>query len=176
MPIADARQIEVVVNGLPLWHGAQLAVDTTLVSPVGRDGFPRVRGDVLPGRAIEEATNKKRHDTYRELLAARRCRLVVLGVEVGGRWGDEAVDFLRRLARARVRALPPWLKVSATQGFIHRWSGLAAVAAQCALATSLLELPTGGEVHMDGDAPPIYDVLADARCTFPIADSRLPLR
>ena len=37
-PILDHRTIEVLANGLPLFHGAQLAVDTTLVSPVGRDG------------------------------------------------------------------------------------------------------------------------------------------
>ena len=28
----DQRRIEVIVDGLTLWHGAQLAVDTTLVS------------------------------------------------------------------------------------------------------------------------------------------------
>ena len=33
VPIEDARQIEVVANGLPFWHGAQLAVDTTLCLP-----------------------------------------------------------------------------------------------------------------------------------------------
>ena len=27
----DARRIEVIVDGLSLWHGAQLAVDTTVV-------------------------------------------------------------------------------------------------------------------------------------------------
>ena len=31
-PAPDARRIEIVCNGLPLWHGAQLAVDTTCVS------------------------------------------------------------------------------------------------------------------------------------------------
>ena len=31
--LAD-RRIEVIANGLPLWGGAQLAVDTTLVSPL----------------------------------------------------------------------------------------------------------------------------------------------
>ena len=37
--VHDARVIEAVVcNGLPLWHGAQFAVDATLVSPVTRDG------------------------------------------------------------------------------------------------------------------------------------------
>ena len=40
VPIHDGRRIEVVCNGLPLWHGAQLAVDATLVSPVFRDGRP----------------------------------------------------------------------------------------------------------------------------------------
>ena len=37
----DGRQIEVVANGLPLWGGAQLAVDATMVSPVRRDGHPQ---------------------------------------------------------------------------------------------------------------------------------------
>ena len=30
----DERRIEVIANGLPFWGGAQLAVDTTLVSPL----------------------------------------------------------------------------------------------------------------------------------------------
>ena len=29
--VSDARRIEVVANGLPLWHGAQLAIDATIV-------------------------------------------------------------------------------------------------------------------------------------------------
>ena len=34
---ADNRRLEVVVNALPLFHGAQLAIDTTMVSP--REGW-----------------------------------------------------------------------------------------------------------------------------------------
>ena len=30
----DNRRLEVVVDGLPLFRGAQLAIDTTMVSPV----------------------------------------------------------------------------------------------------------------------------------------------
>ena len=56
----------------------------------------------------------------------------------------------------------------------HRWSGLAAVAAQRAFAATLLELPLGGEDTMDGPVPAAHDVLADARWTFPVHDSRLP--
>ena len=41
VPIADARRLEVVVDGLPLHRGAQLAVDTTLVCALHADGRPR---------------------------------------------------------------------------------------------------------------------------------------
>ena len=49
----DDRRIEVIANGLPLWGGAQVAVDTTLVSPLTAAGAPRrVRGQtaVQPSR------------------------------------------------------------------------------------------------------------------------------
>ena len=39
--LEDARRLEVVVDGLPLHGGAQLAVDTTLVSALYGDGRPR---------------------------------------------------------------------------------------------------------------------------------------
>ena len=36
VPVADDRRIDVVANGLALWHGSQQAVDATIVSPVTR--------------------------------------------------------------------------------------------------------------------------------------------
>ena len=56
----DGRRAEVIADGLPLWHGAQLAIDTTLVSPLHGDGTAR-RGAAnwsrvaLPAR-VKEAT------------------------------------------------------------------------------------------------------------------------
>ena len=38
-PVLDDRRLEVVANALPIWGGAQVAVDTTLVSPVRADGL-----------------------------------------------------------------------------------------------------------------------------------------
>ena len=49
VPIADARRIEVVANGLSLWNGAQLAVDAT-IGPVTRRGEAQPGADVRPGR------------------------------------------------------------------------------------------------------------------------------
>lgn len=175
-PVTDERRIEVVANGLPLWGGAQLAIDTTLVCPLRADGSARARADRVEGVALHEAQRKKRRRTYRELRAARRCRLVVLGIEVGGRWSPEAIDLLRKLVRVRARAAPAYLRAATTQAFACRWSGLLAVAAHKAFAASLLALPLQGEVCIDGDAPAMSDLLTDARWAESPAPSRLPPR
>ena len=41
------RKCEVVADGLPLFHGAQLAIDTTIVSWLGADGTPRLRPNLV---------------------------------------------------------------------------------------------------------------------------------
>ncbi len=167
----DGRQIEVVANGLPLWGGAQLAVDATLVSPVRRDGRPQPHAAEADGTQLQEARRRKERK-YWELLRSRRCRLVVLGLEVGGRWSDEALDFIRRLARAKAREHPPLLRASAQMAYSHRWTGLLAVAAQRALATTLLELPVD-EVGADGELPLLEDVLHEGRLLEAPTPSRL---
>ena len=59
VPPTHCRRIEVVANGLPLWQGAQIAVDTTLVSPLQRDGQPRPGADARPGLALAQAAARK---------------------------------------------------------------------------------------------------------------------
>ena len=83
----DDRRLEVVANGLPLWGGQQLAVDTTLVSPLSGQGQPVRRGGQVAGAALAVARRRKER-AYPELVRAHRCRLVVLAVEVGGRWSS----------------------------------------------------------------------------------------
>ena len=143
-PATDARRIEVLANGLPLWQGAQAAVDTTLVSPLTRDGAPRPGADRTAGSAVAAAANRKWRETYPEMAVARRCKLVVVGIEVGGRFGAEAAAFLRKLAVARAREVPARLRSATRQASLHRWMGMLATAAQRALAHSLLELPLAG--------------------------------
>eukprot|EP00439_Symbiodinium_sp_Y106_P054770 s3461_g7.t1 len=121
VPIADERRIEVVANGLPLWHGSRLAVDATIVSPLTRLGEAHPRADVQPGCGVTNAARRKRHQTYPELGHARRCRLVVVGIEVGGRFGGEAVQLLRLLARHRAAAVPRLLRPSAVTAWVTRW-------------------------------------------------------
>ena len=80
-----ARRLEVVADGLPLFGGAQLAVDTTLVSALHCDGSALGGAANRDGVALAAARRRKER-TYPELVAPwSRCRLVVMANEVGGR-------------------------------------------------------------------------------------------
>ena len=99
----DNRRVEVVVNGLPLFRGAQLAIDTTTVSPVRSDGTARRQCATISGAALDQARRRKER-TYPELAQQHgRARLVVLVCEVGGRWSAESRQFLASLAAAKAR-------------------------------------------------------------------------
>ena len=169
----DDRRIEVIANGLPMWGGSQLAVDTTLVSPLTRSGEPRSRGGTFAGAALQDARRNKER-TYPELLRNRRCRLVVLGIEVGGRWSNEASSFIRMLAQARARSSPPALRAATTSALVSRWSALLTHAAASSFAASLLFEDLSTHHNLDGDLPPLGQLLSDTSPAVPT--SRLPAR
>ena len=89
------------------WHrtcrASQLAVDITLQSALGSSGEPRPHAADVEGAVLVQARIDK-ETTYPELVASTRCLLVVVAIETGGRWSDEAVQFVRQLAQAK--ALP----------------------------------------------------------------------
>ena len=147
-----------------------MAVDATLVSPVRRNGTPQPHAAREDGVQLRVARGRGK---YRELLATRRCRLVVFALEVGGRWSEEAVGFVRLLAKARARADPELLRSASAAGYLHRWTGILAVAAQRALAATLLELPVDEAEGVDGEPPFLEDLLSEARLVDPALPSRL---
>ena len=102
--VHDGRRLEVVAEGLPLFGGAQLALDTTLVSALHCDGSARPHAADVDGVALSPRRRRKEL-TYPELKGPRsRARLVVLAGEVGGRWSAETMSFLGLLAKARSRS------------------------------------------------------------------------
>eukprot|EP00438_Fugacium_kawagutii_P004219 Skav215951 [mRNA] locus=scaffold226:829609:829965:+ [translate_table: standard] len=109
-----------------------------MTSPLTRDGHARLDAATSPGDALHRATPRKRTVTYPEFVGNQRCRLVVVALETGGRWGPEAVDLIRALARAKARGSPPCLRQAATSACIRRWSAIIAVASQRAFAASYL--------------------------------------
>ena len=156
---ADARRLEVVADGLPLFGGAQLAVDTTIVSTLHANGVPRrvhVDGVVLA------AARQRKERRYPELVGRRgRARLVVLAVEVCGRWSQETQRFFSSLARAEARSVPPLLRKRVEQAWRLRWGSLFSCTVAGAVASSLLELP--GTRGADGACPASHEVERDFR-------------
>ena len=157
----DARRLEVAVDGLPLFGGAQLAIDATIVSPLRGDGSAR-RGAAGEDGVALTAARRRKERRYPELVGPRRrARLLVAGVEVGGRWSDEAKIVVSQLARAKVRQETWLLRRRAEQAWRLRWGSLIACAVARAVALSLLELPRA--VGADGNTPAAYDVERDFR-------------
>ena len=135
---------------------AQLAIDTTLVSPLSRDGSASRRAANHDGAAPQRARRRK-EATYPELSGeGGQARLVVLAAEVGGRWSVETAQFLSALAKAKAQSAPHLL-----QGRVRRWSATLAYSAARSFAVSLLDRrPVPGT----GDAiPSAHEVMGDDR-------------
>ena len=56
--VHDGRRLEIVVEGLPLFGGVQLVVDTTLVSPLRGDRSPRPNAAARDGVALQPARRR----------------------------------------------------------------------------------------------------------------------
>ena len=158
----------------PLWHaGHPDGRRHHLVSPVTRAGGAKPHADRVQGTAFEQAAKRKRLHAYPELAVARRCKLVVLAVEVGGRFGPEAVAFLRQLARSRARVSPTRGGARACRVAPYT-VGRACRRRNARRLTRCLSCPWAAADKCDGTEPPLGDLLADVPDTEPVPASRLP--
>ena len=65
------------------------------------------------GAALADSRTRKER-RYPELCQGNRCRLVVTGMKVGGRWSEEAFDFLSLLASAKAKETPGYCEAART--------------------------------------------------------------
>ena len=93
--------------------------------------------------ALTQAEERKRR-TYPEFGRQRRYRLVVLAVEVGGRWSTATQQFLRALARGRALASPSQSRAALAHALQRRWSQMLTVAANTALSCRPRPSPAPG--------------------------------
>ena len=158
--VADNRRLEVVADGLPIFGGSQLALDTTLVCALHCDGSPHTGAADMDGVVLRAGRRKERR--YPELVGrGSRARLVVLAIEVGGRWSPELQSFVAQLAKSKAREQPFLLQKRFEQAWRMRWGAFLACAAAKAVATCLLELRCAHGA--DGHTPPAWEVEADHR-------------
>ena len=167
----DERRIEVIANGLPLWNGSQLAIDTTLVSPLTASAQPRRHQRTTTAAALRLARQAKER-TYPELQGGGRARLVVVGLEIGGRWSQEAAALIGSLARHKTQTLPAILLPAAHHAWISRWAAHLSTAAMRAFASSLLHLPAS--TFYEHWWPRTIPNLTSVTCSRPTLRAPLP--
>ena len=130
--------------------------------------MPRRDSGRTSGAALRAAECAKAR-IHPELACGRRCRLVVLGLEVGARVPTQAPEFVRLFSRSRA----PAQRAACTAAFVLRWFALLAFLAAQTFAASLVSLPLSGTANIDGDMPLLSDVLADS-AEQPSLASRMP--
>ena len=120
-----------VADGLPFHGGAQLAIDTTMVSPLHSNGVAKRGASIKKGLALE-AARKRKEMTYPELDKRRRQG------QVGSipKLHNSCSPWLG----AKTRDLPEELLRDAAQAWTRRWSKLLNCAAAKTFAQSLLDL------------------------------------
>ena len=133
----DGRRVEVLAQGLPCRSGKQLAVDVTLRHALTTDGLPRSRAADIDG-VVAEGARRNKEGVYPELVDGRRCDLVVVALETGGRWSEEACNSIEELAFARARGAPPVLRLATALGWQRRWTRMLATSSSVAFAQSLM--------------------------------------
>ena len=112
-----------------------------------------------------KAARRRKEAKYPELLDTRRCRLVVVAMEIGGRWSEEAWTFLTLLAEAKARSAPRGSQRSTQYCLLRRWSQIVSVAAQSAFAATLLGENSGKTPAYDDLLPEWGEVLCDREVT-----------
>ena len=148
-----------------------LLCDATLRSPLKGNGEPHPRAATEDSKVFERAA-KDKEDKYLDVHASSLAELVVLACEVGGRFSEQATDWVRYLAKEKARKQHPLLKRSVELAWSDRWWALLGVTTQDALAASLLA-PTGRQLVLDDNSPPepaLADLLDGQR--WAVADWR----
>ena len=132
------------------------------------EGEPHPRAATSDGASLRHAERRKQA-AYPELGGPGPQRLLVLGNEVGGRWNDQARDFLRTLTRLRgCRARAACCAPQRGERLGASVVGLLSVAVQVAVAeTALGPTAAGLQPACFGAAPALEAVLALADCAGP---------
>ena len=152
----DNRRLEVVADGLPLFGGVQLAMDTILVFAVRGDGQPQRGASNRDGVVLTRARRRRRPPTPNLCDRAVAQSWWFWPWRVGGRWSKEARTFVQLLAQARARSEPFLTRRRMEQAWRLRWYSVISYAAARAFAASLLELRGGHGA--DGQVPPAHEV------------------
>ena len=148
----DDRKIEVLAQDLPCFGARSW--------PLTKHCGAWLAGTVSPDHTPRRWTGQfscKQEPTKRsgfQRLTTGRCRLVVVAIEKGGRWSEEAVDLLWQLSCAKARDVPHFMTHQAAPVWERRWSRMFSTSCALAFAASLVEPAQNDHMCEAGGEPP----------------------
>ena len=170
----DKRRVEFAVYNLKF--GPPLLCDVTQVSPLDQNGIPHPKCAVEAGAAFVVA-EKRKTNAYREAAqAAGKVMLETFACEIGGRWSENCIKWVAHLAKYKASSELPHLQRASEFAWHSRWWSILSVAAQRALALSLIEVDGDAIKPLADFEPRVGEILADVRYELGPFSSRLPLR
>ena len=173
---SDKRRVEFAVYGLQLFHGVPILLDCSQVSPLKVVGTPHRKCASRAGVALRTAERRK-DATYWEAAASQgTVRLLTLACEVGGRWSDTCVAFVRTLAKHKAEEAPPLMRRSAEYAWLSRWWSILSCAAQGSFAASITEADAAMMQPASDSPPTLESVMEGSHDEGASLFSRLPLR
>ena len=125
------------------------------------EGEPHPHAADVDGAVLLEARRDKER-TYPEVVAARSCRLVVVAIETGGMWSEEAVEFTTQLAFAKAREVPAYMHWPAVYAWQRRWTRMLSTVCALSFAASLVGPPAQCEswCWTWGEAPHLAELFS----------------
>ena len=121
----------------------ELAVDTTLVSPLHCDGSARLGAPSTDGSCPSVQQDEERRGRTQNFVGPHV--VLVLVVLAGGRWSEVTRPFISQLDKANSRAEPFVLRRRVEQAWPVRWGAMLS----CAAARGVCFI-TPGVSHRDG--------------------------
>ena len=127
----------------------RLAVHITWRRALTRLGEPQSNASDVDGAGRDKEAK------YPELAASGRCTLVVVGVETGRRWSEEAADFLRQPSTSKAQEVPSFMRRSVSLAWERRWTRMLSVVCATIFAASMVQPARQCEsiCWTGGDAP-----------------------
>ena len=158
----DLRRLDIISSGISgVYSGKPLFMDITCVAPVTGRGMPKPRAANENGAANTDKDNATRNVDYPDIHASPHATLLSLSVETFGRWGNDSIELIRQLARAKTNNLPDVLKHATQAAYHSRWWSLLSVGLQKYMSDSIMEWRGTDlrQMQENADVPDIFDVL-----------------
>jgi len=137
----DKRRVEFVLHDLPGSKGLPTAIDVFMTCAISGKSTVMPRAHCIAGTALAACEKVKRTKKYPEFARSQYIDFLTPGIEVGGRFNNDAHQVINGLVQWKTARVHPLLRRSAALAYTKRWYSIISLATQSAHITTIRNLP-----------------------------------